>query len=400
MAFITSTIQQIFDNAIAYFNARLSQTTPESDQAYNAVLSGVMSLMYGQLLKLASDKAKEAITLSASLRGLLIIGEGRNIPIKQQRPAVLEIDVVAVEGTTIDTTVVYIGNSNGVRYRPDFAVIAGPSGIITLTVTALTFGTIGNLQIDDGLKADRQVSGANIDAVVSAVVTLGTNQENTEAYRQRLLDDERGIGGGSDSFDIRKWSEETPGVLRTFPYSGNPTYLQTEIGENLPSEKTVFVAADSTIDPDNVAPPELLDEVRDYIRFDPETGLSRLTLGNDANSTLYVESIFNTTFYVTIYGLDVPIDIEPQVKIDIEKNVKVFFRAIRPFILGLDFIGDKNDIVTVPNLFSAINDIVKAAGGTFDDAEFSEGGAPFPLYTPVAGEFVKLADSGGITYLP
>lgn len=398
MAFVTKTTQQLFDVGLAFIDSRINQTTPDADKAYNKVLSGFMSMLLTSLLKYASDRAKEVLTISASIAGLRIIGQGRNIPEKEATSAVIVFDVPALNGTIIETSVIYIADSTGVRYRPDAQVIAGVTNIATITATALTAGVVGNLAIGLTLKADREIAGAEQTGTVTGIVTLGTNAEGVEPYRQRLLDDERTEGGGSDPADYRKNGELTPGVNRSFPHSGNPTFLQTGAGAINPGERTIFIKADSSIDVDGVADSALLELAEQYIKTDQETGRANEVLGCDGDSTRFVVSIFNTTFFVTINGLDVSIDIEPTVKTDIETALKAYFRTVQQFILGLDFILDKNDEITVPSVSRVIEDIVRAAGGSFTNATFDTGAGSLPEYVPGAGELVKLADVGGVTY--
>lgn len=398
MAFQTQTTQELFDNALAFIESRINQTTPAADKAFNKVQAGLLSILLSILLKFATDRAKEVLTISASIEGLRVIGQGRNIEEKVAESAVITFTVPALTGTVIETSVIYTADDTGVRYRPD-AQVTAIANVATIQATAETPGTVGNLSVSQTLQADRQVSGAEQTGTVTSLDTTGADAEEVEAYRQRLLDDERTEGGGSNSADYRRWAQETPGVNRAFPYTGNPTYLQTGSGSIVPGERTVFIKADSSVDPDGVAPGSLETSARSYIQYDPDTGEAREVLGCDGNSTLYVESIYNTTFYVVISGLSVSADVEAQVQADIETALKAYFRAVMPFILGLDFVGDKNEEITGPTVSEVVQDIVGAAGGTFTTLVFNVGAGSLPSYTLGAGELAKLADTGGVTYV-
>lgn len=399
MAFQTLTAQELFDNSLAYIESRIGQTTPTADKSFNRVLSSLLAILLSILLKFATDRAKECLTISASIEGLTVIGQGRNIPQKEAQAAVLTFTVPGVNGTIIPTSVNYIADSTGVRYIPDApATITG--GLATITATAQTAGAVGNLNNGETLKADRQISGAEQTGTVTGTVTTGADAEDTEEYRRRLLADERTEGGGSNSADYRRWAELTPGVVRAYPYAGNPQYLQQGTGDIYPGERTVFIKADASIDPDGVAPQSLLDDAKEYIQTNQETQQANEVLGCDGSSDLYVESIFNTVFYVVISGLLVSVDIESQVKADIEAALKTYFRTVEPFISGLDFIGDKNDTITSGSIGSVVQDIVAAAGGSFVDLSFNTGGLPIVApYMPIPGELTKLADTGGVSYV-
>lgn len=399
MAFVTQTVQQLFDSALAFIESKINQDTPEADVAYNKVLSGLLSMFLSQVLKFASDRAKEALTISASIAGLRIIGQGRGITEKVAISAVITFDVPALNGTTIDTTVIYVGDSNGVRYQPDAPVTAGVSNIATITGTALTPGVVGNLANGLTLKADREVSGAEATGTVTGTVTTGANAEEVEAYRQRLLDDERTEGGGSNSADYRRWAQLTPGVERAFPYTGNPPYLQSMIGTQNPGERSIFIKADSTIDPDGVAPQSLLDSAEEYIKTNQNTQQGNEVLGGDIDATRSVESIFNTTFFVIVFGLDVSVDLEAQAKADIEQALKTYFRSVLQFIQDLDFVEDKNDTVSIGTVNGVVVDAAKKSGGTITTIAFNTGAGNLNTYSPGVGELLKLADIGGVSYV-
>jgi hypothetical protein len=176
--------------------------------------------------------------------------------------------------------------------------------------------------------------------------------------------------------------------------------LQSGLGSIYPGERTVFIKANSSIDPDGVAPSSLLDDAKEYIQTNQATQQANEVLGCDGSSDLYVESIFNTVFYVVISGLLVSVDIESQVKTDIETALKAYFRTVEPFISGLDFIGDKNDTITNSSIATIIQDVVAAAGGSFVSLSFNTGGLPITVpYVPIPGELTKLADTGGVSYV-
>lgn len=399
MAFQTQTTQNLFDSILAYIESRIGQTTPDNERSFNRVMSGVWSMLLTTVLKFASNRAKEALTISASIVGLTIIGNGRNILRQEATSANITFEVTATFGTIIPTSVIYKGDANGVRYQPDAEVTADVTNTATITATALTPGTVGNLNVSDTLKADRVVSGASQVGTITVINTTAADQEEVETYRQRLLDDERTEGGGSNSADYRRWAELTPGVARAYPYSGNPTYLETGLGSVYPGQRTVYIKAQTTIDPDGVPTAPLLATATDYIEYNQNTTQSNQALGCDASSELYVEPIYNTTFYVEVQGLTVDAAVESDCKADILTAVKAYFRSVVPFITGLDYIEDKNNEVTDPAIRSVIWDVVKSYGGSFTGILFNVGAGDITIYQPGAGELCKLADTGGITYV-
>jgi hypothetical protein len=164
---------------------------------------------------------------------------------------------------------------------------------------------------------------------------------------------------------------------------------------SLPGDRTVYVQALSSIDPDGIAPQSLLDEVRAAINFSITTGLAQPPLG-EIDSTLYVESISRRPFYIEIRDLTVDASQESALKTDIEAAVEAYFAAVFPFILGLDFVGDRNDTITDLTVSTTIQNIFNAYGASASGIGLGiTPGTFIGTYQLVPGELAKL---GSITY--
>jgi len=166
--------------------------------------------------------------------------------------------------------------------------------------------------------------------------------------------------------------------------------------ESLPGDRTVFVEAVSSIDPDGIAPPALLASVRDNINTNPDTGRTRPPLG-ETDETLFVESIERTTFYFEVRDLVVDPAIQTQVESDIETALDEYAREMRPFITGLDFESDKNNTITDLTVSSVVQDIIEPVGGSAGTVGFGlVVGIFIPSYVLKQGEMAK---SGGVIFV-
>jgi len=383
--------QEQSDQNLANLESRIGQDSPLADKAFLRVVAIMEAMGYTSLYKFAVNRANQNLALTAQDEDLDKLGIEYGVTRKAAEAAVLTISLPADNGTFIPATIDFTGDANGVRYFPNFSTIAA-GGVAILDVTAEETGVAGNLQINDTLSIGTQIPGAESTATVTAILNIGAAEETNEAYRARVLDEIRSEGGGGNSFDYRKWAQEVAGVIRAYPFAGQPTIIGT------PPDRTVFVEADTTIDPDGIAPPALLDEVRDSITTDPLTGLTRQPLGL-TDSTLWVESISRTAFYVEITNLSVDIAIEAAVKAEIETALINYFLSLAPFVSGLDF--DKNDTITALTISDIVQDILSARGGSATDINF---GLSFGIYTSTIetldpGEKAKLADTNGIAYV-
>ena len=385
------TTQEIADQNLANLESRLGQNAPLADKAFLRVLALMEALGYTSLYKFGVDRAKQNLALTAHGEDLDRLGVEYGVPRKPAEAAVLTISLPADNGTLIPATIDFIGVANGVRYFPNASAIAA-GGFAVLDVTAEDTGVVGNLQVADTLSIGTQIPGAESTADVTVIVNVGADGESDEVYRPRVLDEIRSEGGGGNSFDYRKWSQEVAGVARAYPFAGQPAAVGT------PPDRTVFVEADITIDPDGIAPTALLDEVRASINTDPLTGLTRQPLGL-TDSTLWVESITRTAYYIEITNLQIDVAIEAETKTEIETALTNYFLSLAPYVSGLDF--ERNDTITALTISDIIQDILTARSGSATDIRFGLAAAVFTSTIEVLdpGEKAKLADTGGIVYV-
>jgi hypothetical protein len=152
----------------------------------------------------------------------------------------------------------------------------------------------------------------------------------------------------------------------------------------------VYVEATTEIDADGIAPPALLDDVRDYITTDPDTGFARQTLGL-TDATLYVESIIRTGIFVEVNGLTVGTGSEPEIKAAIEANLDEYFREITPFVDGIDAVIDRNDTITTTTVSAVVQASLLASGSSVETVRFGVSmGVYIDTYQLDSNELTKL----------
>lgn len=389
------TTQEITEQNIANIEGEINQTTPANDKAFNKVLSTTEAILFTSLYKFGIDRAKQALATTAGEDGLTDLGNEYGVPRKVAVSTVLTATLPGTDPTIIPATRTFVGDSNGVRYNLD-ASATTTGGIATLSLTAQDSGVIGNLNNGETLSIDTQVPGATTVATVTATTTTGANQENLEDWRTRILDVIRAPGGGGNAADYRNWAQETAGVVRAYPYAGKPALL---LATSSPPDRTVYVESTTAIDAEGIPPQSLLDDVRDTITTDPDTGLSRQPLGL-TDDTLFVEPIIRTEFFVQITGLTVDSSIEAAVKAEIDVQIKAYFLSLRPFVDGVDAPIDDNSLITDLTVSDVVQDVLKANGGSAQSVAFDIiSGGSLPEYQLGQGELAKNAASGGIVYV-
>ena len=391
MAFTIPSTKSEATDILARFEAKINQSAPLTDKAFLRVMSGVLATLTTGLYKFAANRVKQNLVLTADFDDLLILGDEYGVPYKDAVASNLRFNFNATpaSGATITQGSVITGDSNGVRYTAD-ASASESGGVVVVNVTAETAGVIGNLNIGDTGVLEQSVSGIDRLGAVTAVNTTGTDAEEVEIYRQRVLFEIRTVGGGGNAVDYKRWSEEVDGVRRAFPYAGNPEDEESSV----PPERTVYIEAQVALDPDGIPTSALLDDVRDSITTNPDTGWARQPLGM-VDSTLYVEPITRTAFDVNIPGLVVDPLKESDAKAEMDSDLDVYFRSILPYVDGVDVEEERNDTITKVSVSSAVQGVLTKYGATAQGVTVTVGALEIIEYLLSRGEMAKL---GTITY--
>lgn len=394
------TTEEIKDRNLANLEASINQTSPLNNKAFLRVLSALEALNHTEQYKLVVERTKQNLAITATGIDLDLIGAEYGIVRKPAEAAILTITIPGTNGTTIPATIDYVGDSNNIRYSPESSVIVA-GGLGTSNVTAQTLGTIGNLNVSDTLTIGTQVAGITTTATVTVVVNIGAETETDDVYRARVLNAIRTTTGGGNAADYKEWGEEVAGVKQVFPYAGTPESPLPGIDtSSVPGERTLFVEADVSVDPDGIAPTALKDEVRVSVTTDPVTGAERPPLGL-IDSTLFVETITRTETFVEITGFDAGTGVEVDIKAEIETALTTYFLAVKMFVVAIDLPADRNDLITEGTIWAVVQSVLSAGDASATAVTFGvDTGVPVPLTSLQLepGELMKLGAVGGVTY--
>lgn len=362
------TVQECVDSAVAAIESHLSQDVPTYDKSFLRVLSVVIGMTNAELYRFGVQRAKQVLALTAVGDDLTQLGYEYGIRRKQATKALLNVQIGLTGGGagSILRTDVLKSDENGMYYFPiqDYSfTILDP--YVFVDARAEFAGAQGNLTFPAPLLWNSTPEYASNAPNVYAVTEVGTDEETDDELRIRILDEVQSVGGGSNMADYRTWGQRTPNVARVDPYTGKEApYSSVPWDLSLPGERTCFIEATTSYDPDGVADATLLNLATDYINYDQDTGLRQPCLGS-TDDTLYVRSITPVTMYYNIRNLSVT---DPskyyECQVAIEETLDELSRAMRPFILGLDAEAFRNDVMT-PSLASRhVQRVVQAFGGS------------------------------------
>jgi uncharacterized phage protein gp47/JayE len=217
MAFVRPTLPELIDRIGQDLSSRLNTVGAPLRRALTKVMSRVMAGaahgLHGHLAYLADQLFPDKSEAEFLVRqGSLFIG--------QPLTATFATGTITVTGT--DATVIpadsVLTRSDGALFSVDAdATIA--SGVATVSVTAELAGKDGNC--DAGVALTFQESIAGVDAQGTAVeISGGTDQEDPEDYRTRMLERMRTSPSGGAAADYPAWAKQVSGVTRAWVYPG------------------------------------------------------------------------------------------------------------------------------------------------------------------------------------
>jgi uncharacterized phage protein gp47/JayE len=395
MSLQTPTTSSINNVIIAQLEATLNQTTPLLPKSFLRVLARVLSAVFMLLYKYGGSIHLNTFIKTASIETTIINGTtvnplllwGRLVGTTDpttaiQAEMIIDITVTNQVGS-LDTNSQLVNVDNGVTYITIGSVLLN-APVVQATIRAASDqaggdggGSVGNLNVSDVVSFANPLSNILRDATVSSTVVTGVDAEETEIYRQRIIDlfQKRPQGGAYADYEI--WGEEVAGIVNIYPYTSS-----------FPGQVDVYVEATvaSSGDPDGIPTTAQLQAVLDSI-FKNQSGLASR---RPVNALVNTFAITRKGFDVEVSGLTV--DNLSSVQSQIQTAIAEYFLNAEPFIDGLT-IPPRFDRITRSALIGLVNDIVSAVNGTFTTITFAETLTPtvdLELYILQQGEKSKL----------
>jgi hypothetical protein len=230
MSYTIPTYDELVDAYITNYETALGQDAPLTPKAFLRVLARVQALTVLGLYKLAAERTQQNYATTATGDDLKRIGAENGVTYQAATAAELVLTCTGTNGVDIPADTVFIGDSNNLRYYTQ-SLVTIAAGTAAPTVTCYTAGVDGNLVATDGLTLSSPISGIDNAAVVASVSVTAVDNEDEEDYRRQVLDAIQTTGGGSNLADYREWAQETPSIVRAFPYSGAPTTNRLDDGD-------------------------------------------------------------------------------------------------------------------------------------------------------------------------
>lgn len=387
------TTSEIKTLIISQLEAKLNQSIPLLPITFNRVLANTLAGLFVILFKYCGFIFLQCFPSTATAQPVTINGKvvrplvewGRLIGVGDpgigaQAELTIEVTVENQTGTLFSGTQL-LSSKNGVTYISTNTVVLD-SATVAVNVRAVDdqkgnngVGAVGNLDVGDTMSFINPLANVQRDTEVTAVLVTGTDAEEIEDYRTRVIDRFRKLPQGGAPVDYELWGREVTGIINVYPYSDDP------------GEVDVYVEATeaSSGSADGIPTAPQLQAVEDAIELDDAGLASRRPFG-----------AFVTALPITRSGFDVTVtnlvvDDAGQVQTEIEAALETYFLSAEPYIPGLDN-PPRRDRLSVNTIISTIESIVSSYGGVFQTVEFEETANPGVLetYTLGAGEKAKL----------
>ena len=144
-------------------------------------------------------------------------GESRGLKRKQATPAIGILTVEGDPGTVIEQGDLFATEGTNsipsMSYSADSETVIPEEGVVDIAVTCTETGTEGNCVAGKVIIVEDSDDGV-AECINNSAFTGGTNEEEDDAYRQRILDFDqaRSTSYSGSMADYRRWANEVSGV--------------------------------------------------------------------------------------------------------------------------------------------------------------------------------------------
>ena len=218
--FTTKTIKQIYDGFIAKYTilrTKNGDNSPILSKAAIKSLGYAIAGVCGQLWQLSVWVYKQCFPQTCDLPALKLWGNLIGVDYKNGETANLSVKLTGVNAQYLPAGVVYKELDSGLIFKTASQVTT-VEGEITATVICTSSGVVGNLASGTTLNIANPIDGIPSIATVTAVTIEGTEDEEVEEYRKRVLYRYRTKSQGGSALDYFNWSLEVTGIVDALIY--------------------------------------------------------------------------------------------------------------------------------------------------------------------------------------
>lgn len=221
--FKTKTIKEVYDSFMAQYTVlrnKYGDRHPLLQKSFIKTLGYAIAGIVATLWKLAVWIYKQCFPQTCELPALKFWGDLIGVKYNEGQSANLTISLKNVSASYLVSGTVYKDLDSGLIYKTVSQVNA-ENGSITTTVQCSTPGVAGNLPVGTVLNIANPLDGIPTTAIVTEIKIEGTEDEEVETYRKRVLYKFRNKTQIGSLLDYYNWALEVPGIVDVLPYLFN-----------------------------------------------------------------------------------------------------------------------------------------------------------------------------------
>lgn len=218
--FKTKTIKEIFDSFMSKYTvlrSKYGDTTPLLEKSFIKTIGYAIAGIAATLWQLSVWVYKQLFPQTCELPALKFWGSLIGVEYNQGQNANLTILLNKVTASYLVSGTVYKDLNSGLIFKTVSQVNA-EEGQIKTTVQCTSSGSVGNLPVDTVLNIANPLDGIPSTAVVTEIKIEGTENEDVETYRKRVLYGFRNKNETGSPRDYVNWALEVSGIVDVFPY--------------------------------------------------------------------------------------------------------------------------------------------------------------------------------------
>lgn len=218
--FTTKTIKEIFDAFISKYTvlkSKYGDSSPILKKSFINTIGYSIGGVAATIWQLSVWIYKQCFPQTCELPALKFWGGLIDVNYNEGASANLSILLNGVTAPYLMSGTVYKDLNTGLIYKTVSQVNA-ENGQIQTTVQCTTPGSVGNLPADTVLNIANPLDGIPSTAVVTEIKIEGTEDEEVETYRRRVLYGFKNKNETGSTKDYVNWALEVSGIADVFPY--------------------------------------------------------------------------------------------------------------------------------------------------------------------------------------
>lgn len=218
--FTTKTIKEIFDSFMSQYTvlrSKYGDTSPLLQKSFIKTIGYAIAGVAATLWQLSVWIYKQIFPQTCELPALKFWGSLIGVEYNQGQSANLTILLNKVTASYLVSGTIYKDLNSGLIYKT-ISQANAENGQILTTVQCTSSGSIGNLPIDTVLNIANPIDGIPSTAIVTELKIEGSEDEEVESYRKRVLQGFKKQSRGGAALDYYNWAMEVQGIVDVLPY--------------------------------------------------------------------------------------------------------------------------------------------------------------------------------------